>query len=220
MSLFPLFNSIRVSIISSLIALVFGLIIAYFVSRQGRLLAFIADIVFTIPLILPPTVTGYLLLLLLGPNRVIGRWFVNNFSITLTMKWWSCIFAVVTVVFPLVYRTLRSSFDTFDSDIADSARSLGLSNTWIFINLVLPFSKHGIYAASVLSFARGLGEYGATSMLAGYIPQRTSTISTEVYSLWASGEDSLAITWILINVVIAVLVLGVLNIVERRIRCR
>ena len=132
------------------------------------------------------------------------------------MQWWSAVFAVSVVTFPLMYRTARGAFESFDETLADAGRTLGRSNAWIFWRVRMPCCRQGILAGAVLSFARALGEYGATSMIAGYIPGRTATISTEVYQLWRTGEDALALRWVLLNVAISAAVLLAVNLLERR----
>ena len=134
------------------------------------------------------------------------------------MTWWSAIFATVVVAFPLMYRTARGAFESFDRDLADAGRTLGLSNTWIFWRVRMPCCKQGILAGTVLAFARALGEYGATSMIAGYTPGRTATISTTVYQLWRTNNDALAFRWVLVNIAISAVVLLAVNLLDRRSR--
>ena len=131
----------------------------------------VLDVVLTLPLVLPPTVVGWLLLMLLGPKRPLGAWVLEIFGVKLVMTWWSAIFATVVVAFPLMYRTARGAFESFDRNLADAGRTLGRSNTWVFWRVQMPVCKQGILAGTVLAFARALGEYGATSMIAGYTPR-------------------------------------------------
>ena len=214
MDFYPLFNSIRISLISTLIAFAIGVFSAYYISKSHRFLKISFDVFFTLPLVLPPTVVGFLLIKLLGPNNLIGEFFINTFGVRLTMNWWSAIFATTVVIFPLMYRTARGAFQSFDTTISDTAKTLGLSNTYIFCKITMPVCKQGILAGAVLSFARALGEYGATSMIAGYIPNKTATISTTVYHLWRTGNDELAIKWIIVNVIISAVVLLAINLIE------
>ena len=129
MDWFPLFNSLRIALLSSLITFFIGLLSAYYISKAPRFVKGVLDVIFTLPLVLPPTVVGYLLLRVLGPKRMIGAWFLENFGIKLTMTWWSAIFATTVVIFPLMYRTARGAFESFDETLAYSAQTLGLSNT-------------------------------------------------------------------------------------------
>ena len=214
MDLFPLYNSLRIALTSTVIVFFAGIFAAYYIAKAPRLVKGILDVVLTLPLVLPPTVVGYLLLRILGPKRIVGAWAMSVFGLKLTMTWWSAIFATVVVIFPLMYRTARGAFETFDETLAYSAKSLGLSNAFIFWRVRMPYCKQGILAGMVLSFARALGEYGATSMIAGYTPGRTATISTTVYQLWRTNDDVLAIKWVLVNLAISFIVLLVINILE------
>ena len=218
MDWFPLYNSIRIAGISTVIVFFGGIAAAYYIARAPRVLKGILDVILTLPLVLPPTVVGYLLLRILGPQRILGAWFLEIFDVRLTMVWWSAIFATVVVSFPLMYRTARGAFESFDETLADSGRTLGLSNRYIFWRIRMPYCRQGIMAGTVLAFARGLGEYGATSMIAGYTPGRTATISTTVYQLWRTNNDALALRWVLINTVISAVVLLAVNMLEKRNR--
>ena len=216
MDFFPLFNSLRIAAISAGLVFLLGVAAAYYIARLPRLVKGALDVALTLPLVLPPTVVGYLLLLLLGPRRVLGAWVLQQFALKLTMQWWSAVFAVSVVIFPLMYRTARGAFESFDETLADAGRTLGLSNVWIFWHVRMPACRQGILAGAVLSFARALGEYGATSMLAGYTPGRTATVATEVYQLWRIGNDALALRWVLINIAISAAVLLAVNLLERK----
>ena len=215
MDLYPLYNSLRIAAISAMIVFFAGIACAYYIAKLPRVLKGILDVLLTLPLVLPPTVVGYLLLLVLGPKRPIGSFFLESFDIRLTMRWWSAVFAVSVVVFPLMYRTARGAFEQFDENLADAGRTLGLRNSYIFWRIRIPYCKQGIIAGAVLSFARALGEYGATSMIAGYTPGKTATISTAVYQLWRTGNDELALKWVLINIAISAVVLLCVNLLER-----
>ena len=215
MDLFPLFNSLRIALISTIIIFFVGIFAAYYISKAPSITKGIFDVIFTIPLVLPPTVVGYLLLRILGPRRIVGSWALSFFGLKLTMTWWSAIFATMVVIFPLMYRTARGAFESFDQTLAYSAQSLGLSNTYIFWRIRLPYCKQVILAGMVLSFARALGEYGATSMVAGYTPGRTATISTTVYQLWRTNDDALAFKWVLVNLGISFVILLAVSFLEK-----
>ena len=193
MDWFPLWNSLRIAAISTVIIFFLGIFAAYYIAKAPRMIKGILDVVLTLPLVLPPTVVGYLLLRILGPNRVIGAFVLNVFGIKMTMTWWSAIFATTVVIFPLMYRTARGAFESFDENLAYAGQTLGLSNSYIFWHIRMPYCKQGILAGTVLAFARALGEYGATSMIAGYTPGRTATISTTVYQLCRTNDDALAL---------------------------
>ena len=216
MDWFPLLNSLRIALISTVIIFFLGIFFAYYISRTPRLVKGVLDVFLTLPLVLPPTVVGYLLLRVLGPKRVVGAWFLENFDLKLTMTWWSAIFATVVVIFPLMYRTARGAFESFDETLAYSAQSLGLSNTYIFWRIRMPACKQGIMAGTVLAFARALGEYGATSMICGYTPGRTATISTTVYQLWRTNDDAMAFKWVMVNLAISFVVLLAVNMLEKK----
>lgn len=216
MDWFPLLNSIRIAAISSVIVFFAGIFAAYYIARAPRIVKGVLDVIFTLPLVLPPTVVGYLLLRLLGPKRAVGSFFLAVFGVKLTMTWWSAIFATTVVIFPLMYRTARGAFEAFDETLAWSAQTLGLSNRYIFWRIRMPACRQGILAGTVLAFARALGEYGATSMIAGYTPGRTATISTTVYQLWRTDNDALALKWVMVNLAISAVVLLAVNMLERR----
>ena len=218
LDLYPLYNSVRIALITAALVFFAGISSAYYISRLPRMIKGIIDVVLTIPLVLPPTVIGYLLLRTLGPHRPVGEFFLTYFDLRLTMTWWSTIFATVVVSFPLMYRTCRGAFESFDENISDAARTLGRSDSWIFWRLRLPLCSQGIIAGVVLSFARALGEYGATSMISGYTPGETATISTTVYQLWRTENDDLAAQWVLINLLISFAVLLTINLLERKRR--
>lgn len=175
----------------------------------------VLDVILTLPLVLPPTVVGYLLLRILGPNRMIGAWVLETFGIKLTMNWWSAVFSTAVVIFPLMYRTARGAFESFDETLAYSGQSIGLSDTYIFWRIRMVYCRKGILAGTVLAFARALGEYGATSMIAGYTPGRTATISTTVYQLWRTNDDTQAFQWIMVNMAISFAVLLAVNVLEK-----
>ena len=153
---------------------------------------------------------------MLGPNRILGSFVLDVFGIKMTMTWWSAIFATTVVIFPLMYRTARGAFESFDENLAYAGQTLGLSNTFIFWHIRMPYCKQGILAGTVLAFARALGEYGATSMVAGYTPGRTATISTTVYQLWRTNDDALAFKWVLVNLAISFVVLLAVNLLEKK----
>ena len=216
MDWYPLLNSLRIAAISTAAVFFLGICAAYYTARAPRLVKGLLDVVLTLPLVLPPTVVGYLLLLVLGPKRPVGLWAMKLFGLRLTMQWWSAVFATVVVTFPLMYRTARGAFESFDETLAEAGRTLGRSDAWIFWRVRMPCCRHGILAGAVLAFARALGEYGATSMVAGYTPGRTATVSTTVYQLWRTGDTAGAFRWVLVNLAISAAFLLALNLLETR----
>lgn len=218
MDWYPLINSLRIAAISTVVVFFLGIAAAHWTARLPRAVKGALDVVLTLPLVLPPTVVGWLLLLLLGPKRPLGAWVQSVFGLRLVMTWQSAIFATVVVAFPLMYRTARGAFESFDQNLADAGRTLGRSNTWVFWRVQMPCCKQGILAGTVLAFARGLGEYGATSMVAGYTPGRTATISTTVYQLWRTNDDAGALRWVLVNIALSAVFLLAINLLETRQR--
>ena len=216
MDWYPLYNSLRIAALSTVLSFFLGIAAAYYIARLPRLVKGALDVVLTLPLVLPPTVVGYLLLCLLGPRRVLGAWVLEHFALRLVMNWWSAVFATTVVAFPLMYRTARGAFESFDETLAQAGRTLGLSDTVIFWRIRMPCCRQGLLAGMVLSFARALGEYGATSMIAGYTPGRTATISTTVYQLWRTNDDAMALRWVWVNIGISFAVLMAVNLLERR----
>ena len=216
MDLFPLYNSLRIAGISTVIIFFLGMFFAYYIAKLPRALKGILDVILTLPLVLPPTVVGYLVLIVVGPTRPFGKLIYNLFGFKIPMTWWSAIIVTSIVIFPLMYRTTRGAFEAFDKTLMYSGQTLGLSNTYIFWRIRFPYCRQGIIAGTVLAFARALGEYGATSMIAGYTPGKTATISTTVYQLWRTNDDAGAFKWILINIAISVVVLMAINFFERK----
>ena len=218
MDWYPLWNSLRIAAISTAAVFFLGLFAAYYIAKLPRAVKGVLDVVLTLPLVLPPTVVGWMLLCLLSPRRPLGEWAQAVLGLRLVMTWWSAVFATLVVSFPLMYRTARGAFESFDATLADAGRTLGLSNTWIFWRVRMPYCRQGILAGMVLAFARALGEYGATSMVAGYTPGKTATISTTVYQLWRTNDDAGALKWVLVNIAISAVFLLAVNLLESRER--
>ena len=215
MDWYPLLNSVRIAAISCVIVFFTGIFAAYHVARLPRAVKGALDVLLTLPLVLPPTVCGYFLIMMFGVRRPIGM-FLAQFGIKFVMTWYGGVLAASLVAFPLMYRTARGAFESFDETLAYSGQTLGLSDTYIFWRIRMPACRQGILAGTVLSFARALGEYGATSMLIGYTPGRTATISTTVYHLWRTNNDAAAFKWVMVNIVISALVLLTVNMLEKR----
>ena len=215
MDWYPLWNSLRIAAISSVVVFFTGIAAAYYAARLPRVVKGVLDVVLTLPMVLPPTVCGYFLLLVFGVKRPLGM-LLDQLGLRFVMTWYGGILAAVVVAFPLMYRTARGAFESFDPDLAASGQTLGLSNTFIFWRVRMPACKQGILAGVVLAFARALGEYGATSMLIGYTPGKTATISTTVYQLWRTDDEQGAMLWVLVNLAISAVVLLAVNLLERR----
>ena len=214
-NLFPLWNSLRIAFFATIIIFFVGLFLAYFIRKFPKVIKGICDVILTLPLVLPPTVCGYILILIFGPKHPVGA-FLLELGIRFFMDWKGGILAASFVAFPLMYRTARGAFESFDENLASAAKTLGLSNHYIFWRIRVPNSKNGIIAGTVLAFARALGEYGATSMLIGYSPNTTATISTPVANAWKNGNEAVALVWVGINIAISAIVLIAINIFEAR----
>ena len=215
MDWYPLYNSLRIAAISCVLVFFAGIFAAYYVARLPRAVKGILDVILTLPMVLPPTVVGYFILLVFGAKRPLGI-FLAQYGIKFVMTWYGGVLAAAVVAFPLMYRTARGAFESFDDTLAYSAQTLGLSNTYIFWRIRMPYCRQGILAGTVLAFARALGEYGATSMLIGYTPSRTATISTTVYQLWRTNDEAGAFFWVMVNLGISAVVLLIVNMLERR----
>lgn len=218
MDWFPLLNSVRISLIATAITFFLGIFSAYYIVRLPKYAKGVIDTILTIPMVLPPTVVGFLILSCISPKSPLGARLKEWFDITITMKWYAAIIAVVIVTFPLMYRTVRSAFEAFDQNLISAGKTMGLSNGYIFRHILLPNCKAGITAGIVLSFARGLGEYGATSMVAGYIANKTATVSTTVAYYWQTNQDDLALKWVAINLAISFAVMLAVNLLEKNMK--
>lgn len=214
MDWFPLFNSLRIALLATVLVFFLGIGAAYYAARLPRLAKGLLDALLTLPMVLPPTVVGYLLLLLFGNRRPLGQ-LLAQWDVRFVMTWYGGVLAVTVVAFPLMYRTARGAFESFDVTLAQAGQTLGLSDTFVFWRVRMPACRQGILAGVVLAFARALGEYGATSMLIGYTPGRTATISTTVYQLWRTGDDAGALFWVGVNLAISAAVLLTVNLLER-----
>ena len=216
---YQLINSLRIAAISCVIVFFTGIFFAYYAARLPRTVKGILDVILTLPMVLPPTVCGYFLLLIFGTKRPIGI-LLMQLGIKFVMTWYGGILAAAVVAFPLMYRTARGAFESFDCTLSQSGQTLGLSNTYIFWRIRMPACRQGILAGTVLAFARALGEYGATSMLIGYTPGKTATISTTVYQLWRTNDDAGAFFWVMINLAISTVVLLTVNLLESKHKVR
>ncbi|MCL2353748.1 MAG: molybdate ABC transporter permease subunit [Defluviitaleaceae bacterium] len=192
----PFALSIQVALISTIITFFLGLLAANWTYRLKRGKG-IVDTIFTLPMILPPTVAGFFLLQMFGRNSFIGG-FLDNFGIRIVFTLTGAVIASVFVAFPLMYRTARGAFEQIDQNIIYAAETLGFSKFKIFWTIKVPMAKAGILAGAVLSFARALGEFGATIMLAGNIPGRTQTMSIAVFTAVSAGNNQVAYIWVAI----------------------
>ncbi len=215
MDWYPLLNSLRIAAIACVLVFFTGIFFACYAAKLPRAVKGVLDVILTLPMVLPPTVCGYFLLLIFGVKRPLGM-FLMKFGIKFVMTWYGGVLAAAVVAFPLMYRTARGAFESFDQNLAWAGQTLGLSNGYIFWRIRMPACRQGILAGTVLAFARALGEYGATSMLIGYTPGRTATISTTVYQLWRTNDERGAMFWVMVNLAISTVVLLTVNMLEAR----
>jgi molybdate transport system permease protein len=211
----PLLVSFKTSIVATVIAFFFGVVAARLVLRlRGRTQA-ILDGVFTLPMVLPPTVLGFFLLVIFGRNSPIGR-LLMEIGIRIIFSWEATVIAAAVVAFPLIYKTVRASFEQIDPTVLQAARTLGLPEYLIFFRIMIPMAWSGAAAGSILGFARALGEFGATLMIAGNIPGRTQTIPIAIFFSAEGGHMDLALMWVLIIVAISFSVIIAMNLLGRR----
>lgn len=217
MELSPLILSIRAAIFATIITFILGVYCAYFSLKLNKFKG-IVDGFFTLPLVLPPTVVGFLLLVSLGKNSFIGK-FLLNYNISIVFSGVATIIASVVVAFPLMYRTARGAFEQLDKNMIYVARTLGLSEHQIFWKIMMPNSFNSIVAGTILAFARALGEFGATIMIAGNIPGKTQTMAVAVYSAVQAGDRALAYKWVLVITFLSFITMILLNNFEGREKC-
>jgi molybdate transport system permease protein len=220
----PVFISLKTGIVTICITFVIGLLVAKWVfSMRNETAQMIIDGILTLPLVLPPTVAGFFLLVIFGNNGLIGKYVYTIFGVKIAFSWFATVIAAVVISFPLMYRSAKAALEQVDPDIIAAARTLGMSEWSIFIKVMIPSAMNGIVSGGILAFARGLGEFGATSMLAGNIPGKTRTLPLAVYSEVAAGDMHDAMIYVMIIVSIcfaAVLVMDYYEIKTKRRRRR
>ena len=206
----PLIISLKTTFMATCITFVIGLAAAYWMEGYKGKLKGLIDAILALPLVLPPTVVGFFLLLICGKNGFIGK-LLLKFNTTIIFTWPATVIAASVVAFPLMYRTSRGAFEQIDKNVINAARTLGASEWRIFMKVTLPLSWPGIAAATILSFARALGEFGATTMVAGNIPGKTQTIPVAIYFLAQGGEMDKALLWVIIIVCISTVIIVLMN---------
>ena len=215
-TLSPLIISLEVAGLATVITFFLGIALAYGVLQiRSRLAGTIADAVITLPLVLPPTVVGFFLLLFLGKRSAIGSALLS-IDLPLVFTWRAAVVAAVIVSLPLMYRTARGAFEAIDRNMIHAAQTLSVSNWRIFWRIILPNARHGILAGLILSFARALGEFGATIMFAGNIPGRTQTMSTAIYAAVQANDYDLAFRWAVIISLFSLFFIGAMNLYLKR----
>lgn len=184
--------TLKVSGLATAINVVLAIGVGYALARWNFVGRDVADALLTLPMVMPPTVLGYYLLVLIGSQGPLGAWLLQHFGIRLIFTWQAAVIAAAIVSFPLVFKSARAAFETVDPQLEDAARLLGLGEMAVFFRVSLPLAWRGILAGLLLSFARAMGEFGATLMVAGSIPGKTQTLSIAVYEAVQAGQDATA----------------------------
>lgn len=212
MDLSPILISLKTASLSIVLTFFLGVAAAHLVfALRSKALKVLLDGLFTLPLVLPPTVAGFFLLYIFGMRRPVGRFLVEYFAVKVAFSWGATVLAAVVISFPLMYRAARGAFEQVSPDLLAAARTLGMSEWKIFWKLQLPVAWPGVVSGAVLAFARGLGEFGATAMIAGNINGKTRTLPLAVYSAVSSGDMAEAGQYVLILVAISFLVVVCMN---------
>lgn len=209
LELSPLIISLKTALTATIFTFFMGIGLALAVTKMKRFQG-LADALITLPMVLPPTVIGFFLLLFLGKRSFIGQMLLQ-LDISLVFSWYAAVIAAIIVSLPLMYRTARGAFEQIDKNILDAARTLGVSEWRIFWCILLPNSWHGILAGVVLSFTRAIGEFGATIMFAGNIPNKTQTMSTAIYAAVQANDYDLAFDWAIIIIVFSLFFVALMN---------
>ncbi|WP_205340984.1 molybdate ABC transporter permease subunit [Denitrificimonas caeni] len=199
--------SLKVAGWATVLNIVLGISVGYFLARTRFFGRDLLDTLLTLPMVMPPTVLGYYLLVLVGRRSAFGSWLYESFGINLIFTWQGAVIAATVVAFPLVFKPARAAFESVDAELEQAARVLGVSEISIFFRVTLPLAWRGILAGVLLAFARALGEFGATLMVAGSIPGKTQTLSIAVYEAVQAGKDDTANMLVLITSVVCVVVL-------------
>jgi molybdate transport system permease protein len=203
--------SLKVALWATLIDLVLGVGFGYLLARGRFPGRDVLDALLTLPMVMPPTVLGYYLLVLIGRNGPIGHWLQQHFGINLIFTWQGAVIAAAVVAFPLVLKGARSAFEAVDVQLEQAARVLGVPPLGVFLRVSLPLAWRGVLAGTLLAFARSMGEFGATLMVAGSIPGKTQTLSIAVYEAVQAGQDDTANLLVIITSATCILVLVAAN---------
>lgn len=212
----PFYISLKTGIVATVISFFLGLYAARKVVKASPGVKAVLDGILTMPMVLPPTVAGFFLLLLFSKRRPVGMFLYGAFGIRVVQSWLGCIIAATVIAFPLMYRNARAAFEQLDANLIYAGRTLGMSELKIFWKIVVPTAGPGIVSGTILTFARALGEYGATSMLAGNIPGKTATISQRIAMVIQDGDYMTAGVWVLIVLLIAFVIVFLMNLISGR----
>ncbi|MEO2263868.1 molybdate ABC transporter permease subunit [Dorea sp. YH-dor228] len=210
----PLIISLKTGVVATIISFFLGIFAARKVIKTTPGKKAVIDGILTLPMVLPPTVAGFFLLLLFSKRRPLGIFLYEQFDIKVVQTWLGCIIAATVIAFPLMYRNARAAFEQIDVNLVYAGRTLGMSETQIFWKVVVPTSGPGIASGTILTFARALGEYGATSMLAGNIPGKTGTISQKIAMVIQDGDYLTAGIWVAIVILIALVIIVLMNLIS------
>lgn len=207
----PLWISLKTGLAAAFLCFFLGIFAARKIMKlEGRVKA-VVDGILTLPMVLPPTVAGFFLLLLFSKRRPFGSFLYANFQIKVVQSWTGCVIAAMVIAFPLMYRNARAAFEQIDANLVYAGRTLGMSEWKIFWKVVVPTAGPGIASGTVLTFARAMGEYGATSMLAGNIPGKTGTISQKIAMVIQDGDYETAGFWVAVVLLLAFLIVFLMN---------
>ena len=205
----PLLLTLKVASLATILAAMAGVICARALGRRRSFARESIESLLTLPLVLPPTVLGYYLLVVLGRRGPIGAWLLDHFGITLIFTWQGAVIAAAIAAFPLILRAARAAFAEVDVQLENAARTLGLSEPAVFFRITLPLAGRGVLAGTLLAFARAMGEFGATLMVAGSLPGRTQTLSIAIYNAVMAGDDASANRLVVVSLLAAVVILVV-----------
>ncbi len=203
----PLLLTLKVSGLATVTAMVCGVAVAYVLTHWRFIGRDVVDAICTLPMVMPPTVLGYYLIVMIGRRGFLGMWLKETFGITLMFNWKGAVIAAAVVAFPLVFKSARAALEGVGKQYEDAARTLGQGELSVFLRVSLPLAFRGVLAGTMLAFARAMGEFGATLMVAGNLPGKTQTLSLAVYSAVQAGEDTLANILVLIISVVCVAIL-------------
>ena len=210
----PLFISLKTGVVATFISFFLGIFAARKVVKATPGKKAVIDGILTLPMVLPPTVAGFFLLLLFSRRRPLGEFLFEQFDFKVVQTWLGCVIAATVIAFPLMYRNARAAMEQIDINLVYAGRTLGMSDTKIFWTVIVPTARPGIASGTILTFARALGEYGATSMLAGNIPGKTGTISQKIAMVIQDGDYLTAGIWVAIVMIIAFVVIFLMNIIS------
>ena len=210
----PLIISLKTGVVATIISFFLGIFAARKVIKTTSGKKAVIDGILTLPMVLSPTVAGFFLLLLFSKRRPLGIFLYEQFDIKVVQTWLGCIIAATVIAFPLMYRNARAAFEQIDVNLVYAGRTLGMSETQIFWKVVVPTAGPGIASGTILTFARALGEYGATSMLAGNIPGKTGTISQKIAMVIQDGDYLTAGIWVAIVILIALVIIVLMNLIS------